>query len=95
MSTPCKNTSLSGNIVESGNMNSSEINSFIERMKEDWMDHNNEKFNSLPIIPNILRTDFDVILTSVKHHGLALTMASNELKGNIEKGNIEIVTAAM
>ena len=57
MSTPCQNTTLLGNIDESGTMNSSEINSFIKRMKEDWMDDNKEKFNSLPIIPTLLRTD--------------------------------------
>ena len=91
MSTPYKNTQISGDVVVYRNMNSSERSKVIEGIKEDWMsDHNKEKFNLLPFIPNILRTDFDVILTSVKYHGLALNMASKELKGNFE-----IVTAAV
>ena len=81
MSTPYKNTQMSGDVVVYRNMNSSERSKVIDRIKDDWMsDHNKESFNLLPFIPNILKTDFDVILASVKYHGLTLSMASKELK---------------
>ena len=91
MLTPYKNTKMSGDVVVYRNMNSSERSKVINRTKDDWMsDHNKESFKLFHFIPNILKTDFDVISTSVKYHGLALSMTSKELMGNFE-----IVTAAV
>ena len=85
MSTPYKNTPMSGDVVWYQNMNSIERRKIAEEIKRDWMSHHNKQScQSFPIIPSILQMDFDVILASVKYHGLELSMASPELRGNSE-----------
>ena len=82
---------MSGDVVVYCNMNSSERSKVKEEIKKDWIsDLNKESYNLILFIPNILKTDFDVILASVKYHGLVLSMASKELNGNFK-----IVTAAV
>ena len=85
MLTPYQNTPMSGDVVEYRIMNSIERRKIAEEIKRDWMSHHNKQsYQSFPLIPNILKMDFDVILASVKYHGLALSMASPELRGNFE-----------
>ena len=82
MSTPYQNTPMSGDVVEYRNMNSIERKKIAEEIKRDWMSHHNKQScQSFPIIPSILQMDCDVILASVKHHGLELSMVSPELGG--------------
>ena len=67
MSTPYKNCQLSIDEPDYRYMINSERSKVIEEIKDDWMsDHNNTIIQGCPLIPSILKTDFDVILASVK-----------------------------
>ena len=82
MSTPYKyqNSEMSVDELDYHYMNSNERSKVIEETKQDWMlDYNNKNIQGCPFLPSILKTDFDVILASVKYDGLALSVAAEEL----------------
>ena len=79
MSTPYKNTKMSGDIMVYRNMNRSERSKVKQEIKNDWIsDLKKEGSDLLPFILDILKTDFDVTMARVKYKGLALSKASNE-----------------
>ena len=83
MLTPYQNSEMSLDEVNYRYMNNSERSKVIEEIKSNWIsDHNKRIVKGCPFIPSILKIDFDVVLASVKYHGLALSMAAEELTGN-------------
>ena len=72
MSTPYQNCQLSIDEPHYPYTTTSERSIVIEAIK-DGLD---------PLIPSILKTDFDVILASVNYDGSTLSMAAEELRGN-------------